>query len=401
MEEEEMVNQTRVRLENEQDGLERAPMHLIEELRRYVEFVPRDAELLLELRESLEPHFGAIVESFYSALEDNPRTRAVFEDDAQLQRLRVSLAKWLGHLFGGVYDEEYYARCMHVGRVHVHVGLAPHFVSGAMNIIRRHIQEVVSEFEGDYLDHIAAVHKILDIELSLMLQSYWDNLLDQKLRVPQALASGLAHEIRNPLNSIGLNLTLLERRMRSIEGAEGFSPLIEVMRQEVRRIGSLTTEIMDFAKPIELQLGWVNAPMLLETLRALHEPTMNASNIELTLEQSGDPEIWCDRDRILQVLTNLLNNAAEAIEEGGHISISIHNEQAHTTIEVADDGKGMDPSLKHRVFELFFTDKITGTGLGLPIVGKIVDAHGGSVDLNTRPGRGTQFIIFLPREDRT
>ena len=396
-----MVNQTRVRLENEQDGLERAPMHLIEELRRYVEFVPRDAEPLLELRESLEPHFGAIVESFYSALEDNPRTRAVFEDDAQLQRLRVSLAKWLGHLFGGVYDEEYYARCMHVGRVHVHVGLAPHFVSGAMNIIRRHIQEVVSEFEGDYLDHIAAVHKILDIELSLMLQSYWDNLLDQKLRVPQALASGLAHEIRNPLNSIGLNLTLLERRMRSIEGAEGFSPLIEVMRQEVRRIGSLTTEIMDFAKPIELQLGWVNAPMLLETLRALHEPTMNASNIELTLEQSGDPEIWCDRDRILQVLTNLLNNAAEAIEEGGHISISIHNEQAHTTIEVADDGKGMDPSLKHRVFELFFTDKITGTGLGLPIVGKIVDAHGGSVDLNTRPGRGTQFIIFLPREDRT
>ena len=396
-----MVNQTRVRLENEQDGLERAPMHLIEELRRYVEFVPRDAELLLELRESLEPHFGAIVESFYSALEDNPRMRAVFEDDAQLQRLRVSLAKWLGHLFGGVYDEEYYARCMHVGRVHVHVGLAPHFVSGAMNIIRRHIQEVVSEFEGDYLDHIAAVHKILDIELSLMLQSYWDNLLDQKLRVPQALASGLAHEIRNPLNSIGLNLTLLERRMRSIEGAEGFSPLIEVMRQEVRRIGSLTTEIMDFAKPIELQLGWVNAPMLLETLRALHEPTMNASNIELTLEQSGDPEIWCDRDRILQVLTNLLNNAAEAIEEGGHISISIHNEQAHTTIEVADDGKGMDPSLKHRVFELFFTDKITGTGLGLPIVGKIVDAHGGSVDLNTRPGRGTQFIIFLPREDRT
>ena len=189
--------------------------------------------------------------------------------------------------------------------------------------------------------------------------------------------------------------------MCSIEGAEGFSPLIEVMRQEVRRIGSLTTEIMDFAKPIELQLGWVNAPMLLETLRALHEPTMNASNIELTLEQSGDPEIWCDRDRILQVLTNLLNNAAEAIEEGGHISISIHNEQAHTTIEVADDGKGMDPSLKHRVFELFFTDKITGTGLGLPIVGKIVDAHGGSVDLNTRPGRGTQFIIFLPREDRT
>lgn len=396
-----MVNQTRVGLENERGGLERAPMHLIEELRRYVEFVPEDAELLLELRDQIEPHFSAIVESFYTALEDNPRTRAVFEDDAQLQRLRVSLNKWLRHLFGGVYDEEYYARCMHVGRVHVAVGLAPHFVSGAINIIRRHIQQVVCDLDGDYLDHLAAVHKVLDIELSLMLQSYWDNLLDQKLRVPQALASGLAHEIRNPLNSIGLNLTLLERRMRAVEGAEGFSPMIEVMRQEVRRIGSLTTEIMDFAKPIELQLGWVDAPMLLETLRALHEPTMNASNIEFALEQSGDPNIWCDRDRILQVLTNLLNNAAEAIEEGGKITISIHNEAAHTTIEVIDDGKGMDPALKHRVFELFFTDKITGTGLGLPIVGKIIDAHGGSVDLNTRPGRGTQFIIFLPREDRT
>ena len=401
--EDEMVNLAHISLENEQSSpaLDRAPMHLIEELRRYVDFTPEDAARMLELRELVEPHFEAIVESFYSALEDNPRTRAVFEDDDQLMRLRVSLARWLDNLFAGVYDEAYYAKCIHIGRVHVDVGIAPHFVSGAMNIIRRHIEEVVRGLGAEYHSHMSSVHKVIDVELSLMLQSYWDNLIEQKLRVPQALASGLAHEIRNPLNSIGLNLTLLERRMRGIEGAESFGPLIEVMRQEIRRIGSLTTEIMDFAKPIVLQRSWMDVPTLLETLRALHEPTMVASSIELKLSYHGDPKVWCDRDRILQVLTNLLNNAAEAIEEGGHITLEIRNERAHTTIEVSDDGKGMDPGLKHRVFELFFTDKITGTGLGLPIVRKIIEAHGGTVDLTTRLGRGTQFCIFLPREERS
>ena len=207
--EDEMVNLARVSLENEQSSpaLDRAPMHLIEELRRYVDFTPEDAARMLELRELVEPHFEAIVESFYSALEDNPRTRAVFEDDDQLMRLRVSLARWLDNLFGGVYDEAYYAKCIHIGRVHVDVGIAPHFVSGAMNIIRRHIEEVVCELGVEYHPHMSSVHKVIDVELSLMLQSYWDNLIEQKLRVPQALASGLAHEIRNPLNSIGLNLT--------------------------------------------------------------------------------------------------------------------------------------------------------------------------------------------------
>lgn len=389
---------------DEETPPESAPMHLIEELQRYMDFGPADVEHLVELGPRVSDHFEGLVESFYGALEENPRTRAVFEDEAQLMRLRHSLGVWVSELFEGTYDEAYYAKRMHIGRVHVRVGLAPHFVSGAMNILRRGLEEAVREVEsdpGELSEHLGSVQKLIDIELSLMHQSYWDNLMEQKLRVPQALAMGLAHEIRNPLNGIGLNLTLLERRMRSMDEGEEFKPLIEVIRQEVRRIGGLTSEIMDFAKPIEVQQGWVDTDNLLATLRSVHEPTLSASNIEFVTEHQGLGKMWADRDRLLQVFTNLITNAAEAIEEGGTIRVSIDNDEAHTTIEVSDDGKGMDPALKYRVFELFFTDKISGTGLGLPIVRKIVEAHQGSVDLTTKPDRGTTFTLFLPRREQT
>src|SRR5690606_4478670 len=97
-----------------------------------------------------------------------------------------------------------------------------------------------------------AVNRILDLELTIMVQSYWDNLMEMKLKVPAALASGLAHEIRNPLNALALNITLLERKMRAIEDDQS-GPIMDAMRSEIRRITALTTEIMDFAKPISVE----------------------------------------------------------------------------------------------------------------------------------------------------
>lgn len=377
--------------------------YFFEEVKTYIGFSDEDATRLVALYSIVSPRFESLVVAFYDALESNPRTRMIFSGEQQLERLRVSLRGWLHEVFSGPYDESYFERRFRIGRVHVEVGLLPQFMFGAMNILRTGIIDALiahkaahGAFELD--SSVRAVERILDLELTIMLQSYWETMMDLKLQVPKALATGLAHEIRNPLNGINLNLTLLERRMRSagIE-TDHVHPIFESLRGEVRRIRGLTSEIMDFAKPIEISPRWYDARDLLHHLQTLHGPTLDASNIELHQSIEGDSMIWCDPDRIIQVLLNLLTNAVEAIEAKGAITITVRTDQHSTQIEVADDGEGMSPSLKYQVFDVFFTTKATGTGLGLPIVAKIIEAHGGAIDVHSHIGQGTRFAIVLPR----
>lgn len=373
--------------------------YFFDELKVYIGFDGQVERLLGECRPLVEPHYSAIVKSFYDALWDNPRSRAVFSGPEQVARLRATLHQWLESAFSGPWDQEYFERRARIGQVHVDVGLLPHFMGGAMNIIRRHILRVLVD-EDAGIEHLEAVERLLDLELTIMLQSYWDHMMELKLKVPLALASGLAHEIRNPLNAIGLNLTLLERKLRST-GGEEVAPIVEAVRNEVTRISTLTNEMMDFAKPIDIRPTWHRVDQLLADLTTMHGATFDASEIEFTTSVDGDPHVWCDIDRLRQALINLLTNAAEAIEFQGHIHVGVSNQNHTTLIAVSDDGEGMEPSVAYQIFDLFFTRKATGTGLGLPIVKNIVDAHGGSIEVTSKPNQGTTFEIRLPRPLRT
>jgi signal transduction histidine kinase len=370
--------------------------YFFEELKQYVGFDEDDEQRLREVGERVEPHLGDIVDAFYEATTSNPRSAAVFDGPEHVEKLRATMHDWMAESFGGPWDNAYFQRRMQIGLAHVDVGLLPHFMGGGMNIIRRKILRVLFEDPDMGVEHFDAVEKLLDLELAIMLQSYWDRMMQMKLKVPLALATGLAHEIRNPLNAIGLNLTLMERKLRSVGQDEGV-PIVEAVRAEVRRISTLTTEIMDFAKPVELRPTWHKVDSLLEQLQSLHGPTFDASNI--TFETSAEPGeyIWCDIDRLRQALVNLLTNAVEATGPEGRVSIAVTNDERCTTIKVSDTGMGMEPAVAYQIFDLFFTKKASGTGLGLPIVKNIIDAHGGTIDVASRPDRGTTFTIRLPR----
>lgn len=373
--------------------------YFFDELKAYIGFDTDDERHLTEVREHLEPHYDAIVESFYDALNANPRSAAVFSGPEQIARLQRTLRRWLSEGFDGPWDHDYFRRRMRIGRVHVEVGLLPHFMGGAMNIVRRHIVRILFDAPVT-VEHLESVERLLDLELTIMLQSYWDHMMEMKLKVPLALATGLAHEIRNPLNAIGLNLTLLERKLRSL-GEEESAPIVEAVRSEVRRISTLTTEIMDFAKPVQIRPTWHEVAPLLKQLQSMHGPTFDASNIEFHTSSVGEPHIWCDLDRLRQALVNLLTNAVEATGSQGRVSIEIDNDDHSTTIEVTDTGRGMEPAVAYQIFDLFFTKKAAGTGLGLPIVKNIVDAHGGTIDVTSKVGSGTTFTIRLPRPIHT
>ena len=377
------------------------PMQFFREIKSYVDFQPEDEQALLALYPRVKPHFPEIIKAFYDALWDNPRTQMVFEGPEQIERLRKSLGHWLDTTFQGPYDEDYFNQRLIIGRVHVNVGLLPHFMFGAMNVIRRYLVDWLFK-QDDMPDserqaNVHAIEKILDLELTIMVQSYWDSMMELKLQVPAALATGLAHEIRNPLNAINLNIALMERRLRAIDDdTSAIDPILEVMRSEIMRIRGLTSEIMDFAKPISISPRWSDAKDLIDELIAVHGPTLEVSNISFTSHVSGSTRVWCDVDRFKQVLVNLMTNAVEAVEEAGQIEIKIEGTNEGSIFHFRDNGQGMPPGLRYRVFDLFFTTKASGTGLGLPIVRKIIEAHEGAIDVVTRPGHGTTFSIYLP-----
>jgi signal transduction histidine kinase len=387
-------------------------MYFFKEIKDYIGFSDEDADCLRRLNPLLEPYFEDIVDHFYRSLNDNARTRDIFTGLEQIERLRKTLHRWLTEVFAGAYDDAYFHARQRIGRIHVAVGLQPQFMFGAMNIIRIDLIRAIYE-QHDRLEAqvgrsgqecIESVERILDLELTIMTQAYWDKLMQMKLEIPSALATGLAHEIRNPLNTMGLQLTLLDRRIRDIangiDGAEErISPIADALRSELARIRTLTNDIMDFSKPVEISPAWHDAGAFLEELERVHGPSLEASNIAMETRLEGDLRMWCDMDRMRQLVVNLLTNAVEAMDESGRIAVSVDNADYGTTLTFEDAGEGMAPALKYRVFDLFFTTKPSGTGMGLPIIKKIVEAHGGSIDVSSQPGRGTKFTIFLPRPE--
>lgn len=386
-------------------------MNLFDEIKSYVGFTDDDAHRLQQLRPFVEPYFESVVEGFYDQLMANPRARGVFVGPEQIERLRKTLHIWLSEVFTGPYNQEYFKRRERIGRVHVEVGLLPQFMFGAMNLIRNQLVEVLlqverhrieehfSSAEGDAaMRATASVDRILDIELTIMVQSYCNERMKQKLQVPAALATGLAHEVRNPLNSIGLQMTLLERKLRGAEvDSEIYEPVLEAVDTELRRIKEMNSEILDFAKPVSVELMPVDLREFFTELRRTHQLTLDAGDVEMTIETSGNTILDCDRNRMTQVFVNLLTNAVEAMPDGGIISINIEGKDGGVVVEFRDDGEGMVPAMKYKIFELFHTTKATGTGIGLPIARKIVEAHDGSIDVLSRPGEGTTFTVYLPR----
>ncbi|MFO0594405.1 MAG: response regulator [Myxococcaceae bacterium] len=221
----------------------------------------------------------------------------------------------------------------------------------------------------------------------------------EKLAAVGTLTAGLSHEIRNPLNAAGLQLTVLERRVRKLEAAlQG--PLLEpltLVRDEIRRLEHILRDFLQFARPAPLTLAPVLLPDLLSRVVALLASEAERREVVLTLEPSAEARIPADGDQLRQVFMNLALNALDAVGPGGKVQLSVHLLNDVALVDVDDSGKGVDPQHRDRLFEPFFTTKANGSGLGLPISHAIVSQHGGRIEIGTSPLGGARFEVSLPR----
>lgn len=227
-----------------------------------------------------------------------------------------------------------------------------------------------------------------------------------------AVTGGLAHEIRNPLSTLRVNLQLLGEDWRDIAAGRVDDPglisavarrstqRVETLIREVDRLAQLMDNFVRFVGRHELSPARVDLNELIAELGAFFEPQAARGGVKLTVEAAGAP-VFCRVDANLfnQALLNLLINAQQAMPNGGELKLRCLRAGDHARVEVSDSGPGIPAELQGRIFEPYFSTRKGGTGLGLPVTRRIVNRHGGRVSIESRAGLGATFVVDVPAVD--
>ncbi len=221
----------------------------------------------------------------------------------------------------------------------------------------------------------------------------------ERLAVLGRLAQGLAHEIRNPLGSIRGSVEML----REAEGlGEEDRALMGIVLDEVERLNELVSTMLDVGRPTRPRTAWVDLAAMGEDLLRVAQAEAARQGVTLALvgHTQGELEAEADAGQLRQVIWNLLKNAIQASPEGGVVTLGLSGDDARVRIEVADRGEGVEEALRERLFDMFYSGRSHGIGLGLALVKQIVEAHEGSVVVDETPGGGATFRVALPRRRR-
>jgi signal transduction histidine kinase len=215
----------------------------------------------------------------------------------------------------------------------------------------------------------------------------------------EAIAAGVAHEVRNPLNALQINLGILEQELSELVPDRG-SHVFEVIGKiagELRSLDNFVTEFLRFARPPRPALEPVAVRPLLADLVTFIGPECTRKGVSLSLTVEGGPEtVMADPFQLKHAVLNLVLNALQATPAGGAIAIETGGDTRALEVRVRDTGQGIAEEVLPRVFDAFFTTREGGTGLGLPIARRIVESHGGTLVLRSRDGEGTVAALSLP-----
>lgn len=380
------------------------PLTFFDSLKQYVGFTDRSSAALREFHPIAQPFFASIVDDFYAAIEAHPEaSAAITGGPAQIQRLKQTLVRWLDLLLLGPHDDAYYELRARIGRVHVRIALPQAFMFTAMNRIRVRLLEVLREqlaADPAAMQRIATpLHQIIDLELAIMLETYREDLViknrnSERLATIGQFAASIGHELRNPLGVIESSLFLLRQHLGpEVASAGNVAKHLDRIAGEIDRAKKTIHDLLDLARNRTPRRRQTNVRDLVDASAqaALLPPT-----VSVEVAAQADLTISVDADQMQQVLINLFTNAAQAMPAGGRIVVGGEAlPQRGTRLYVRDDGPGVPVEARHRIFEALFTTKAKGSGLGLALCRRILEAHGGSIDLEPTPS-GASFVIVLP-----
>ncbi len=216
----------------------------------------------------------------------------------------------------------------------------------------------------------------------------------ERLAAIGEMAATVAHEIRNPLGGIRGFAAFLAQ---DLEKDESKKRLVEKILEGANRLDGIVSELLEYARPIELQLKPVRVSCILES--ALSMLAYDPERITVDAQLAAEFKALADADKMVRVFLNLLINAVQSISGAGNISVYIEGDERHVGVVVQDSGCGMDDDAMAKIFSPFFTTKERGAGLGLSISAQIVEGHGGNIQVESAPGKGARMRVVLPRAE--
>ncbi len=219
--------------------------------------------------------------------------------------------------------------------------------------------------------------------------------LSRRLAAIGRLTSGVAHEVRNPINAIMVHLEVLREKIRQIDPES--KRHMDVIGSEIQRLDRVVQTLVDFTRPVELRLGDIDLRRVIEDVSVLAAPEAARVGVTLHTELPVDAlTAKADADLVKQAVLNIAINGIQAMSGGGTLTIAGRREANLVEIEIRDNGPGIAPEIRDKIFNLYFTTKKSGSGIGLAMAYRVMQLHNGSLDFNSLPGQGTTFFLRFP-----
>ncbi len=371
------------------------------ELQSYVGWSNEDACRVAATAPVLEPYLHALIEDFYAEIERHPNARQVITGGTeQIARLKGTLTQWIRDLLSGTYDASYVARRWKVGLRHVEIGLEQVYTNVALSRLRTGLVRALHESwrgaAGELKETVRSLDKLLDLDLAIIEDAYQAEYAarlqrNERLATLGQVAGGVAHELRNPLNVVKTSVYyLLNARNPTEDKKAGHLRRIE---RNVELADGVITALSNFARLPLPEMRPIDLESMVREVLELNPP---GDRIEVTLESPpGLPRALGDASQLRIALGNLVRNARDSMAQGGRLDIGLSPEGDRVAISVTDSGTGMDELELARIMEPLYTTKARGLGLGLAITRSIVEKNQGTIQVESRSGRGSRFTVRL------
>jgi PAS domain S-box-containing protein len=253
--------------------------------------------------------------------------------------------------------------------------------------------QIALDFIAERGERIGALLQMRDAESVRRIENELE--LSRRLAAIGRLTSGVAHEVKNPINAIVVHLELLREKMRQID--PDTRRHVDIIGSEIHRLDRVVETLVDFNRPVELRLSSFDLRRLVDEVVMLASPEAALLGVKVETHLGSDAlPVKADSDLVKQALLNVVLNGVQAMAHGGVLTISARRDDAAASIEVRDQGVGIPPEIRDKIFNLYFTTKKSGSGIGLAMSYRVLQMHGGSLDFSTEIGVGTTFRLFFP-----
>ena len=258
----------------------------------------------------------------------------------------------------------------------------------------RRIQASVDFIFDDRTSHgLGALITLHDLESAEAIESEIE--LSRRMAAIGRLTSGVGHEVKNPINAIVVHVELLKSKLTGASAPA--TRHLEIIEAEIHRLDRVVQLLVDFSRPVELQLHEQDLRAVIGDILTLSAAELSTHNVQLVSHMPEKPlMVNIDADLLKQAALNVIQNGAQSMPEGGTLRVILEEQRKFAVLHIADEGSGIPEDIKGKIFDLYFTTKTGGSGIGLAMTYRILQLHYGSIEVQSRPERGTEFLLRIP-----